>query len=143
MRSSWLNWLMAIGLFLGITMVWGLARWIDPYDAEGAPKMRSTHEQLGLPPCRFLQLTGRPCPSCGLTTSFALLAHGDPRSAFRANLAGPFLGFLSLWLWIWSFLCLVRRKVQWTARQELLVLIAFGLAFCLLMGHWFWILVLG
>ena len=30
-----------------------------------------THQQLGLPPCFFLKLTGIPCPGCGLTTSFA------------------------------------------------------------------------
>lgn len=34
-----------------------------------------THEQLGLPPCTFLHLTGIPCPGCGLTTSVAHAAH--------------------------------------------------------------------
>src|SRR5687768_15883893 len=28
-----------------------------------------THEQLGMPPCTFLFLTGIRCPSCGMTTS--------------------------------------------------------------------------
>ena len=32
-----------------------------------------THQQLGLPPCNFVTLTGYPCPACGMTTSFALL----------------------------------------------------------------------
>jgi hypothetical protein len=35
-----------------------------------------THTQLGLPACGFLSRTGWPCPSCGLTTSFALAARG-------------------------------------------------------------------
>jgi hypothetical protein len=36
-----------------------------------APGRVGTHEQLGLPPCGFLHLTGIPCPGCGLTTSVA------------------------------------------------------------------------
>lgn len=35
-----------------------------------------THEQLGMQPCTFYQATGRPCPGCGLTTAFSLMAHG-------------------------------------------------------------------
>lgn len=47
-----------------------------------------THEELGMPACAFLQRTGYPCPSCGLTTSFASLAHGDVRAGFRAQPGG-------------------------------------------------------
>src|SRR5689334_8979719 len=35
-----------------------------------------THEQLGLPPCGFLVMTGLPCPTCGMTTAFAYATHG-------------------------------------------------------------------
>jgi len=34
-----------------------------------------THTQLGLADCTFLAWTGHPCPMCGATTTFALLAH--------------------------------------------------------------------
>ena len=50
-----------------------------------------THEQFGLPPCEFLQRTGYPCPSCGLTTSFAAMAHGQIGEAFRAQPFGVLL----------------------------------------------------
>ncbi len=40
-----------------------------------SPGRVGTHEQLGLPPCTFLHLTGIPCPGCGLTTSVAYAAH--------------------------------------------------------------------
>ena len=30
-----------------------------------------------MPPCNFVLMTGKPCPSCGMTTSFALLVRGD------------------------------------------------------------------
>ena len=51
-----------------IVAAWGL----EP-SAEGL----GTHEQLGLQPCGFYRMTGRPCPGCGLTTAFALMAHGQ------------------------------------------------------------------
>jgi len=35
----------------------------------------ATHTQLGLADCTFLAWTGHPCPMCGATTTFALLAH--------------------------------------------------------------------
>ena len=50
-----------------------------------------THEQLDLAPCGFLQTTGHPCPSCGMTTSFSYMAEGRPASGIRANPAGAML----------------------------------------------------
>jgi hypothetical protein len=57
-----------------------VARTLEP-DARG----HGTHEQLGLPPCGFLEWTGIPCPGCGLTTAFAHLARGEVVAAFQAN----------------------------------------------------------
>jgi len=52
--------------------------------------------------CGFKNLTGLPCPGCGLTHSFCALAKGDIGSAIGFNLLGPFL-FLALFvLWIRS-----------------------------------------
>lgn len=55
------------------------------------PRGFGTHQQLGLPPCMFTAMTGIPCPGCGLTTSFAHMAHAEPFGAFRAHLMGPLL----------------------------------------------------
>jgi len=41
-----------------------------------APVGIGTHTLLGLPPCGMLATTGHPCPTCGVTTSFVLAAHG-------------------------------------------------------------------
>jgi len=57
---------------------------------EPSPKGLGTHQQLGIPPCTLHFLTGRPCPSCGLTTSVSAIFHGYWALAWRAN---PF-GFL-------------------------------------------------
>ena len=35
-----------------------------------------THRQLGLGTCTVLLVSGWPCPMCGMTTTFSLLAHG-------------------------------------------------------------------
>ncbi|NJL31438.1 MAG: DUF2752 domain-containing protein, partial [Phycisphaerales bacterium] len=36
------------------------------------PQGVGTHEQLGFPACQFLEVTGYPCISCGMTTAVAL-----------------------------------------------------------------------
>lgn len=76
-RSLWLL-MLAIALF-----VLGASRWLTP-----SPTGVGTHEQLGLPPCGFLAWLGVPCPACGLTTSFAHLAHGDVLASLRVHPLG-------------------------------------------------------
>ncbi|MCA9536181.1 MAG: DUF2752 domain-containing protein [Myxococcales bacterium] len=50
-----------------------------------------THQQLGLPPCGFLVVTGIPCPGCGLTTSFAHMVRLQFTGAAHANPFGVML----------------------------------------------------
>ncbi len=54
-----------------------------------------THEQLGLPSCGFLISTGRPCPTCGMTTAFALAAHGHLLDSARTQPMGTLLALMS------------------------------------------------
>ncbi|MEP7270019.1 MAG: DUF2752 domain-containing protein [Acidobacteriota bacterium] len=72
-------------LALGASAILVTARLLEP-----SPSGVGTHQQLGLPPCVFLKLTGLPCPSCGLTTSFAHAA----RFEFGAALSTQPFGFL-------------------------------------------------
>lgn len=55
-----------------------------------SPSGVGTHEAMGLEPCRFLQVTGVPCASCGSTTAFAHYVRG---SFFTSFYVQP-LGFL-------------------------------------------------
>ena len=71
-----------------------------------------THEQLGLPPCIFLQLTGIPCPSCGLTTSFAHAAHLNWLASFTTQPFG-FVAFLLTALSIPGACYLIYRRIAW------------------------------
>jgi hypothetical protein len=66
-----------------------IARLLPP-----SPRGVGTHEQLGLPPCLFLKFTGLPCPSCGLTTSFA---HATRLHFYEALTTQPF-GLLAFFL---------------------------------------------
>ncbi|MFM7108780.1 MAG: DUF2752 domain-containing protein [Planctomycetaceae bacterium] len=79
---------LAVGFALLGVAVLCVAAILDPYDAAGRPRTHGTHRQLGLPACTLKSLTGVGCPSCGMTTAFALLAHGDPAAAWRTNWAG-------------------------------------------------------
>lgn len=63
-------------LALGMGAVLVLAALLDP-----APAGHGTHTQLGLGTCSFLLATGVPCPMCGATTSFTLMAHLRPLEA--------------------------------------------------------------
>lgn len=57
-----------------------LGRMVTP-----SPDGVGTHQQLGLPACLMLTLTGIPCPSCGLTTSFSHAAHLDFSQAMHVQ----------------------------------------------------------
>lgn len=71
---------------LGLVGVFAVARRLEP-----DPRGFGTHTQLGLNPCLFARVTGRPCPTCGMTTSFAWFARGRLDRSWRANPAGSLL----------------------------------------------------
>ncbi len=83
-----------------------------------------THEQLSLPVCSFAARTGWPCPTCGLTTSLAAMAHGNVGLAFRAQpfgvvvfmvlVAAALAGGVEL-LSAWPILGRVRPRLWWVA----------------------------
>src|SRR5215213_5852775 len=72
----------------GLATVFYVATRVNPYDANGNPLRMASHQSLGMPPCRFKDMTGLPCPSCGMTTSFAHLVKGDVWNSVRANWVG-------------------------------------------------------
>ncbi len=91
-----------------------------------APDSRGfgTHEQLGLPPCTFRQLTGYRCPSCGMTTSWSHLVRGRVGVAFRDNVGGALLGLVTGLLAPWSLISGWRGRWLWRPLDERVVFIA-------------------
>ena len=61
-----------------------------------------THQQLGLPPCSFKEMTGLRCPSCGMTTSWSNMMHGKVISSFQANTGGALLAITALFVGPWA-----------------------------------------
>ncbi|MEE9404888.1 MAG: DUF2752 domain-containing protein [Algisphaera sp.] len=58
------------------------------------PAGHGTHTQLGLTPCGFLAATGSPCATCGMTTAFTHVAHGQWISAAAVQPAGTLLALI-------------------------------------------------
>jgi len=107
-----------VGLALGVTVVFGIALWLDPYQGDAGTYRMGTHQQLGLPPCSFVVLTKYPCPACGMTTSFALLIRGDVLNALRANWVGALLALSCLLFIPWSLLSAWKRRTIFVRSVE-------------------------
>lgn len=96
------------GLFaLAILVVLCLSAWLSP-----TPAGYGTHEQLGLRPCTWAQAFGRPCATCGMTTSFAHAANLDFRSSFTTQPMGMLLAvFAATLVWPLGYIFATGSKV--------------------------------
>lgn len=83
---------------------------LDPYDADGRPLRLAVHEQLGMKPCSFYRKFHRPCPTCGMTTGFALLMKADVVSSLQANPAGTFFAAWLIALIPWGAISAIRGR---------------------------------
>jgi hypothetical protein len=111
-------------IVLGLVAVFVIAVRLDPYDENGQPQFSATHQKLGLPPCNFRVITGIPCPSCGMTTSFTWLMHGRVDYSLQANAVGTLLAVFCLLLIPWGLACALwgrpfflrslERALMWT-----------------------------
>jgi hypothetical protein len=130
-------------LALGLVVVFGIAIRLNPYDENGNALRMGTHLQVGLPPCTFQVLTGVPCPSCGLTTSFALLVRGDVINSLRANAVGTLLALFWLALIPWSVACALARRYFLIKQVERVIMITVIVFAGLLLVRWGVVLVMG
>lgn len=99
------------GLFL-------IAGFCLAFRLEPSPRGYGTHQQLGLPPCSIQFLFGIPCPSCGMTTSFAWYIRGQWGLAWQANPAGFYLAVLCTLLIPWSLISAAGNRLRGVRRLE-------------------------
>lgn len=145
-RVKWYVRFVLLGIGLALAAVFGVAIYLNPYGPDGAPRAMSTHTQLGLPPCNFVVLTGgKPCPSCGMTTSFALLVRGDVGASLRANWVGTLLATFWAGLLVWSVASGLtgRHLLIPRGRGEIVLTAVIGTFLILMLGRWLGILLGG
>lgn len=100
--------LFSVGLGLTSGTVLSLAMYLEP-----SPLGHSTHLQLGLGTCTFLQLTGYPCPMCGCTTTFSLWAHLHPLTGLLNQPFGSVLFLMTLGAFALSIAEIVHPQDRW------------------------------
>ncbi len=107
-RSHWRDRGVGLALLLPSSVVIGLARWLEP-SSTGV----GTHLQLGLAECFVLETLGLPCPMCGMTTTFSLMAHLDVVTALLNQPFGVVLFLMTLGAGVVGFLDLVKPAQRW------------------------------
>ncbi len=124
----------ALSCVSGIVLT--IARVLSP-----SPNGLGTHQQLGLPPCFFHKLTGIPCPTCGMTTSFAHTVRFHFYEAFVTQPFGMLACVLMALLIPLSFV-LMRRRVPWlkllTVRGSNAVMYVLLALFVIAWGYKIW-----
>ena len=135
--------LLALAVALGGVFV--AAFRIHPYDENGNPRTMATHTQLGMPPCNFVVLTGKPCPACGMTTSFALLVRGDVLASMRANWVGSVICLTWAVTLVWAVASGLWGKALFIppGRGELVLTVAAGIVLTLMLARWTVVLISG
>ncbi len=141
-RPAW--WVRGVLLLMAAAFaaVFYVATMVKPYGADGEPMRMASHESLGLPPCNFKKSTGIPCPSCGMTTSFAMLVRGDVGNSLRANWVGTLLAVALAISIPWAVWTAARGRYLWVERLEFAVPIVLGVYVVLMLARWVGVVIL-
>lgn len=127
-RFPWLLRILLFGFSCLLLSLLGIAATLQP-----SPDGFGTHRQIqiplltpdgeGLPACSFMQTYGKPCPSCGMTTSWAWLMKGNLWASSQANFAGLVLGICALLSAPWLLASAIAGRFWPGAPNEKVVLV--------------------
>jgi hypothetical protein len=121
--------ILALIISAGCLGVLGTAAWLAP-----SPSGVGTHQALHYKPCEFLVRGGIPCPTCGMTTSFAWFARGNLPASIWVQPMGFLLAVLTAaGFWVGLYMGLsgkpaLRLLRLLPARYYLIPLMAFAVA---------------
>jgi hypothetical protein len=110
-----------------------LGAWLNP-SAEG----HGTHKQLGLAPCMWAVALDKPCPTCGMTTSFSHAGEGSWVQAAQTQPMGMLLVIITATVfWGASIQTITGAKINTIIQPALSprIFLIFGI---LLLGAWFY-----
>ena len=137
--SKWVRGMLAL-MAIGFLAVMGAAAYIHPYatdeDGNRVARTMATHTQLGMEPCNMVVMTGKPCPACGMTTSFSLLVHGDVPNSLRANWVGTLMAVWWFSLIPWGFACAIRGRLLFIRNGELWMTVGLTIVLTLMVARW-------
>ena len=139
-RQAWWVRIFLTILAVGFAAVIAVAAFLRPYSEDGVANTMATHTQLGLEPCSMVVLTGKPCPACGMTTSFSLLVHGDVGNSLKANWVGTLFCASIIVLTPWLVASAIRGRLLWVRNAEMFSTILLCTLLLLMTGRWIWIL---
>lgn len=124
-RRAWVAALPAAAVVGGGATVYGIALAWSPASVVSGPGF-----------CPFRQMTGWPCPGCGLTRSFVMLAHGDAAQAFSFNAFGPVffaVGLVATVVAGWSLIArrpaLLEKFGSWLTTPAAMVVLGLWMAY--------------
>jgi hypothetical protein len=135
-RAAWGVRAALLLIAAGLVTVFYVATRVNPYAPDGTPLRMASHQSLGMPPCRFNEMAGLPCPSCGMTTSFAHLVRGDVWNSLRANWVGTGLAVFCALLVPWCLVSAVRGRMLWVRRIEASLALAVGVFTVVMLARW-------
>lgn len=99
---------LAAGIALAAAFLLLVAAYVRPSPAGVGSHAASLHLQ----PCQFLERTGLPCLSCGMTTSFAWFARGNLLASLYVQPMGSLLALLTACCtWVGFYIAFTGRPV--------------------------------
>ncbi len=123
--------LLLVAAVIAVLAGFGLAFRLNP-----DPRGFGTHEDLGLPPCTIQLAYSLPCPSCGMTTSFAHFVRGEIPSAARANPGGLLLALICALLVPWACISCIRGEMWKVSQPDVLLLSVIAVVAIVTMTQW-------
>lgn len=102
-----------------------------------SPSGHGTHEALGMPPCGFYVKSGLPCPTCGMTTSYAYVVRGRLITAFVVQPAGLVFALLTALVMLAGAAIAITGWTIYVDWDRLAVKLMLSLGFVVLLGWGF------